>query len=174
MIGGNQFFFGGFPICFGSDLENHSTIHMNMYSQRASLIILALLLCQMCVRAEPISVIVIGTNAPPPRVQFGVDKITGAAKAVNLSVEYSGHRRVQVLVDVEPGLAGLNKEGFTLKSDQSGFTQIISKDDSGALYGCLELAKRIRETGKLPANLSFSDKPAMALRGTCVGMQKTF
>jgi len=145
---------------------------MNPFFQRASLIVLGLLLCQMCVGAETVS-IVIATNAAP-RVRFGAEKIAEAAKAVNLSVEISGHRRVQVMVDVEPGLAGLDKEGFTLKSDQSGFTQIISKDDSGALYGCLELAKRIRETGKLPTNLNFSDKPAMTLRGTCIGMQKTF
>ena len=47
-------------------------------------------------------------------------------------------------------------------------------DDSGAFYGCLELAKRIREAGKLPDDLNFHDAPAMRLRGTCIGMQKTF
>jgi hypothetical protein len=55
-----------------------------------------------------------------------------------------------------------------------GDLYILSSDDSGALYGSLELATRIRAGGKLPVNLNFSDKPAMILRGTCIGMQKTF
>jgi hypothetical protein len=50
----------------------------------------------------------------------------------------------------------------------------MANDDSGVLYGCLELAKRIRADGKLPDDLFFHDQPAMKLRGTCVAMQKTF
>jgi len=51
---------------------------------------------------------------------------------------------------------------------------IVSSDDSGALYGCLELAQRVRESRRLPADLRFSDEPAFALRGTCIGMQKPY
>jgi hypothetical protein len=51
---------------------------------------------------------------------------------------------------------------------------VASSDDSGALYGCLELAQRIRVAGKLPRQLSFEDEPTMTLRGTCIGMQKTY
>ena len=52
---------------------------------------------------------------------------------------------------------------------------ILSDDDSGTLYGCLELAKRIRDAGKLPVRVcNFHDAPAMKLRGTCIGMQKTY
>ena len=50
---------------------------------------------------------------------------------------------------------------------------IIGNDDSGALYGCLELARRVRGANKMPAGLNFSDAPVMVLRGTCIGMQKT-
>ena len=52
--------------------------------------------------------------------------------------------------------------------------QIVAGGDSGVLYGCLELAKRIRDAGKLPKDINFHDAPAMKLRGTCVAMQKTF
>ena len=59
--------------------------------------------------------------------------------------------------------------------DESETPYVVSyNDDSGALYGCLELAKRIREAGKLPDHLKFHDNPVMKLRGTCIGMQKTF
>jgi len=57
---------------------------------------------------------------------------------------------------------------------RAGDLYVASTDDSGALYGCLELAQRIRAAGKLPKQISFEDEPAMTLRGTCVGMQKTY
>ena len=47
-------------------------------------------------------------------------------------------------------------------------------DDSGLLYGSLELAARIRDQGKIPATLFFADHPAFTLRGTCIGLQKTY
>ena len=63
------------------------------------------------------------------------------------------------------------KEGFTIRS--SGKTTIIvGTDNSGALYGCLELADRIKNANALPANLSVTDQPEMVLRGTCIGVQK--
>ena len=51
---------------------------------------------------------------------------------------------------------------------------VIGKDDSGVLYGCLELARRVRDAGMLPAQIHFADRPAFKLRGPCIGMQKTY
>jgi len=66
------------------------------------------------------------------------------------------------------------KEGFTVSTGKlGGRVAVAGNDDSGALYGCLELARRIRTEGKLPMVTNFADQPAMTLRGTCVGMQKT-
>ncbi|WPU92394.1 hypothetical protein SNE25_24005 [Mucilaginibacter sabulilitoris] len=63
------------------------------------------------------------------------------------------------------------KEGFTINSN--GNTTIIAgADNSGALYGCLELADRIKSARALPAKLSVTDQPEMVLRGACVGVQK--
>jgi hypothetical protein len=50
---------------------------------------------------------------------------------------------------------------------------VIGSDPSGVLYGCLELARRVRQEGQLPASLDFADHPRFRLRGPCVGMQKT-
>lgn len=66
------------------------------------------------------------------------------------------------------------RESFALTPAKAdGFPIVTGADDSGKLYGCLELAKRIRKTGKVPVGLRFTDRPAMTLRGTCVGLQKT-
>ena len=66
----------------------------------------------------------------------------------------------------------IGSEGFVIES-KIDVTLIAGGDDSGTLYGCLELADRIKKTGALPENLHFKDKPSMILRCTCIGMQKT-
>jgi hypothetical protein len=163
-------------------------------------VVVCLMLCSACfgfvhVRAETIS-IVIPTNAAP-RVQFGAEKIAEALNAVNLdativhaepkagpAIRINSTGRIGSVL-IPPGASpsriasltqGLTeKESFSLTpSKQDGFPIVTGADDSGTLYGCLELAKRIRAEGKLPLIASFSDKPAMTLRGTCVGMQKTY
>jgi len=63
------------------------------------------------------------------------------------------------------------KEGFSINS--SGNNIVISgADNSGALYGCLELADEISSGGSLPGKVHLTDQPEMVLRGTCIGVQK--
>ena len=52
-------------------------------------------------------------------------------------------------------------------------TIIAGADNSGILYGCLELAQRVR-VGACPARrMNVTDQPEMVLRGACIGMQKS-
>src|SRR6185503_15562308 len=67
----------------------------------------------------------------------------------------------------------LGKESFNIYSTKERNIFIAGADASGTLYGCLELADRIRSTGNLPDNISFSDHPQMVLRGACIGLQKS-
>jgi len=124
--------------------------------------------------AETIS-IVVPTNAAP-RVEFGAEKLVEALSAAKLEAKivHEGNvsgRKID-LSAAHDAVAG--KEGFRIESEAENSVVISSADDSGELYGCLDLAKRIQETGGLPAKIDFADKPVMTLRGTCVGMQKTF
>ncbi|MGI4869887.1 MAG: alpha-d-galacturonidase [Janthinobacterium lividum] len=64
------------------------------------------------------------------------------------------------------------KEGFTVASAANEAVVISGADNSGALYGCLELADRVRQQGKIGADLHLTDQPEMVLRGTCIGVQK--
>lgn len=64
-------------------------------------------------------------------------------------------------------------EGFYLETCPNQLTVISGGNDVGTLYGCLELADRIREEGCIPENLAYYDAPAFKLRGPCVGLQKT-
>ena len=111
----------------------------------------------------PAATITIDPDAGP-RVQFGRDRLRQACAA-------SGIFDAHVLIDTSRGDA--KKEGFRIATAADGTITITGNDDSGALYGCLELARRIRDTKKLPTDLDFTDAPAMVLRGPCIGMQKT-
>lgn len=71
-------------------------------------------------------------------------------------------------------------EGFTLQSSSHQYLVISGTDHSGVLYGCLELADRIKSAAKagrqspLASTWYFRDQPQMTLRGTCIGMQKPY
>ncbi len=171
-------------------MQNHSAIQLKHFFQRASFVCLALLLCQSYSRAEMVS-IVIASNAAP-RVAFGAEKIAAALKAVKVDavvvpsdpqkllsvlnhamLEEGGGRKIYV----SPMSGGWEHEAFTLTHlRESKNLAILGSSDSGLLYGCLELAGRIRAENKLPVaeSVDFVDAPKMKLRGTCVAMQKPY
>jgi hypothetical protein len=127
-------------------------------------------------RGEVIS-IVVPTNAAP-RVEFGAEKLADALRAVKLDAtivhsENVSGRKIHLETPHDPAVGS---EGFRFGLTGNDDVAVISGDDSGTLYGCLELAGRIREAGKMPGIeiASFHDAPAMKLRGTCIGMQKTY
>ena len=94
---------------------------------------------------------------------------SGAAIVIGLlndALTQKAIRTYKLSISQTPG-----KEGFTIAAANS-HTVIGGTDASGAMYGCLELAARIRAAGALPAKLSFTDQPEMVLRGACVGIQK--
>jgi hypothetical protein len=149
----------------------------------------------LCV-ATLLSIMTIGCNAKrativtsgraAPRVLFGVDKLSEALKQAGYDVAVcqmaqAVQRKPSILVrtaadgplvDSTVQIDNIGAEGFVLES-KNGLTVVAGGDDSGALYGCLELASRIRQAGTWPKDFRFADKPAMVLRGVCIGMQKT-
>jgi len=142
--------------------------------------------------ADTVSILL--TSNATSRVEFGAAQLARAIKDVGLSLVVESKQSTAkarhriIIADVkEPAIKQLVKAGFlTLKPGEPGregfvlgawsnkLVAIVSSDDSGALYGCLELAQRVRESRRLPADLRFSDEPAFALRGTCIGMQKPY
>jgi hypothetical protein len=119
------------------------------------------------------------TSNASPRIEFGAEKLVEALKSV-------GEDAVIIQTDKiipgpriwlnQPRDPKAGQEGFIVERNDKNGLAIRYADDSGALYGSLELANRIRGKGKLPliSIADFHDAPAMKLRGTCIGMQKTF
>ncbi len=174
---------------FGSVTRGIAALNPRLISRTPSacFVALALLRFVSLARAETVS-IVIPTNAAP-RVVFGAEKIAEALKAVkmNTTIVHSDPQKLSAIMSarmpeknggrkiyVSRLRSGWERESFKVGQRMDGNNlQVMGNDDSGVLYGCLELAKRIQAAGKLPEGLDVFDRPVMKLRGTCVAMQKT-
>jgi hypothetical protein len=97
-----------------------------------------------------------------PRVRYGLERLAAALPAP----------APRVVVRTEADSA--KPEGYTLAVDAAGTITVTGADDSGTLYGCLELAARFARGERPAAGFRFSDAPVMVLRGPCIGMQKTY
>jgi hypothetical protein len=153
-------------------------------------LVTVLMVCLATPGAAETVTLVVDSDAAP-RVQFGAAKLRSALESVGYAVEAASDtkpatgRGVAICNWARPGRlrdwdwltlrdSDLRQEGFVLATGPDGTLVVAGADDSGALYGCLELARRVRQVGKLPIELRFTDAPRLTLRGTCIGMQKTF
>src|SRR4051812_47686018 len=75
-----------------------------------------------------------------PRVHYGIDQLERALRDVNASDDG---------IVVRLGGDSSKREGFTLTAATDGSIVVIGNDDSGILYGCLELARRVRAAGEV-------------------------
>lgn len=151
------------------------------------------LICLSGFAAAQTVTLVVDSNAAP-RVRFGVAKLRPALESIGYAAEVASESkstpgRTIVIGNLEKSAvigrfrdadrlklpdSDLRKEGFVVATGADGALVVAGADDSGTLYGCLELARRVRQAGKLPAELRVADAPAFVLRGTCIGMQKTY
>ncbi len=142
-----------------------------------------LLVCALLATALSAAPRVQRDDAAAPRAVYGAERLEAAVKNLpndtRIVVGLAAGKAVRDLIaasqlklaDGEPRAF----EGFVLASCRDGSLAVVGADDSGVLYGCLELASRVKESGALPAApLHFADAPTFKLRGPCIGMQKTF
>ncbi len=112
------------------------------------------------------------------RVKFGAERLSGALQRVGYEPMMKAESEsVLPLITVTVAREIRNRlttaEGFQLLREADGSYQVTGFGDSGALYGCLELSRRVIAAGRLPAELDVTDGPAFHLRGPCVAMQLT-
>jgi hypothetical protein len=136
------------------------------------------------------NVFLITPDYPSVRVSYGAEKLTQALTDAGLQSSaslksVSGKKNLNIIIGEwdNPTITKIvekekikysskpGKEGFAIKS----FDNIIlvrGADATGTLYGCLELADRIRSSKNVPENIDFTDQPEMVMRGACIGLQK--
>ena len=124
------------------------------------------------------------------RILYGEQKLIEALKKEGYTVTITKHtdqafKGSSIIIGlindqlVKEALLGANirlnktpgKEGFAINTVNNQ-TVIAGADNSGALYGCMELAEKVTAMHALPTKLSLADQPEMVLRGACVGIQK--
>ena len=114
-------------------------------------------------------------GAATERVRYGGEQLknTLTAAGYTVSIRPSAVKRVKgIFISLYTAGSG-TKEHFSIEAKDKQIT-ISGSDATGTLYGCLELADRIKASGSLPTSLSFSDGPEMVLRGECIGIQKPY
>ena len=63
-------------------------------------------------------------------------------------------------------------EGYTIQTKKQKIS-VIGNDGTGVIYGCNELADYVKQHGNLALPAEIKEAPAMVMRGTCIGLQKT-
>jgi hypothetical protein len=122
--------------------------------------LLLFIICQQSSFAQ----VVIKNNYKTARTDFAVQKLKAVIKESKLN-------NIKELITIGTVINN-HKESFSISANK-GSVIIKGNDESGILYGCLELAQRIKAAKAFPQSLNIRDAPEMVLRGTCIGLQKS-
>src|SRR5690242_19707838 len=117
--------------------------HATVMQLPSRYIVLAILLIVSNLRADSISVVT--DPHASPRVEYGANQLIDALKSASINTGK--------IVITKGGTC--DPEGFSIDSQPDGSIVINGRDDSGELYGCMELAARVREAKSLPAKIHF-------------------
>jgi len=145
-----------------------------------SIIICILLTFQYLNAAEKKPVQIVLSENASAREIFGANHLQTTLQAAGYKVTVvhknsflPGKKNIFIeLTDSSPN-QDLKKEGFSLKANGNSIS-ILGNDASGALYGCYELADKIKISKQIPEQISEKDAPEMVLRGQCIGLQKPY
>ena len=130
-----------------------------------------ILICCLTLAAQKVHIIT--NKQASQREQYAKEYLT--EKLTALGYEVTPKKGIRItLTNAGSGAA----EGYTItkgkKAKSTGIQDITvtGNDATGVIYGCVELAERIKTTGTLDVSAT-TESPQMVMRGTCIGLQKT-
>ena len=126
---------------------------------------LGMVLC-MAIVAIAQKVNIVTSKQASQREQYAKEYLTEKLTALGYEVTPNKGMRIS-LTNASSG----NAEGYTISKDKRGIT-ISGNDATGVIYGCVELAERIKMARTLEGVQPTTDAPQMVMRGTCIGLQK--
>ena len=136
-------------------------------------ILTLLLLSGLCLTLQAQTVSIVTSKKASNREQYAAEYLQKKLTAMGYEVTEKKGVRI-TLTNANSGAA----EGYRITKDKkavsTGFQGITvtGNDATGVIYGCVELADRIRQKGSLDIE-PVSESPQMVMRGTCIGLQKT-
>ncbi len=104
------------------------------------------------------------------RLQYGRSALESALRESGMAPLADDTRLV---LAVDPGRLPRElqrAESYQLRVDRG--VSIIGYDAAGVLYGCLDLAERIRRDRTLPRGLNLTEAPVLKWRGACILLMK--
>jgi len=107
-----------------------------------------------------------------PRVVFAISRVEAVLKKNGYEVIFTKGKNSSTEIILLTINSRLHPEGFTI-SHHGKLHTISGADESGVLYGCLQLAEELNKNKSLPSGGSLADAPEMVLRGQCIGLQKS-
>ena len=127
--------------------------------------VLSILLClTLTMMAQRVSIVT--SKKATNREQYAKEYLQKKLKEMGYDVTPKKGLRI-TLTNAATGTA----EGYAITKDKNGIT-VSGNDATGVIYGCVELADRIRQKGSLDIE-PVQEAPGMVMRGTCIGLQKT-
>ena len=137
---------------------------------------IALLVLGAC---SPEKVTIVVPQGSPARVQYAGERLErildeGGCDASIDSLMPAGQPDHRVIALALADTPDLPKEGYSIATEGL-LTTVTGNDPSGVIYGTVDITDRFLHEGKLdlPEGRT-EDAPEMVLRGTCIGVQKTF
>ena len=137
---------------------------------------IALLVLGAC---SPEKVTIVVPQGSPARVQYAGERLErildeGGCDASIDSLMPAGQPDHRVIALALAEGSALPKEGYSIATEGL-LTTVTGNDPSGVIYGTVDITDRFLHEGKLdlPEGRT-EDAPEMVLRGTCIGVQKTF
>ena len=134
-------------------------------TKRFSFLLLAAILATATVMAQKVSIAIAGQASI--REQYAAEFLTKKLTEMGFEVTPKKGARI-TLLNMGSGAA----EGYTIAKNKKGLT-VKGNDAAGVIYGCVELAERIKTAGSFEGVKPTVEQPKMVMRGTCIGLQKT-
>ena len=128
-------------------------------------IVFSIMICvTLTIMAQRVSIVT--SKQATNREQYAAEYLQKKLTALGYDVTPKKGMRI-TLVNAKSGTA----EGYSITKDKKGVV-VTGNDATGVIYGCVELAERIRQKG-LQGVEPTTEVPGMVMRGTCIGLQKT-
>ncbi|MCI6549699.1 MAG: hypothetical protein MR450_02425 [Prevotella sp.] len=142
--------------------------------KRLKIILFNLLIICGCTTAYAETVRINTDKRASNRIQFAAEFLQKKLAALGYQVQVNhGKGEYRIQLSQAKDTANLKKEGFTIVS-KGKTVKVIGNDGSGVIYACVEMAERVKESKGFHFPNVIRDAPEMVLRGTNIGMQKTY